>query len=81
MEEPRCRPTIIEADEAIIDFDQLRHPSMALRRDFVANDVKLGGNDEGTMLLTGPVSMNYSFSSTSSFFHSRIWLVNPRSFV
>ncbi|TIB87108.1 DNA mismatch repair protein Msh6 [Wallemia mellicola] len=54
MEEPRCRPTIIEADEAIIDFDQLRHPSMALRRDFVANDVKLGGNDEGTMLLTGP---------------------------
>lgn len=57
IEEPRCRPTIIESDEAILDFEQLRHPSMALRRDFVANDVKLGGDDsQSTMLLTGPVS-------------------------
>ncbi|TIB05884.1 hypothetical protein E3P96_00805 [Wallemia ichthyophaga] len=54
MEEPRCRPNIIESNEAVLEFEQLRHPSMALRRDFVANDVRLGGKDEGTMLLTGP---------------------------
>lgn len=58
MDEPKCRPQFVEADHAFVDFEELRHPSMCLRSDFIANDVKLGGppgeEQPRTVLLTGP---------------------------
>ena len=54
MDEPKCRPTFIDTPEAFIDFTELRHPSMCLRADFIANDVQLGGQAARQVLLTGP---------------------------
>lgn len=54
LDEPKCRPEFVEADQAFVDFEQLRHPSMCLRADFIANDVQLGGVQPRTILLTGP---------------------------
>jgi DNA mismatch repair protein MSH6 len=57
LDEPKCRPQFVESEQAFIDFEELRHPSMCLRSDFIPNDVKLGGEDDGTprtVLLTGP---------------------------
>ena len=51
---PNCRPTFVESPEAFIDFTELRHPSMCLRADFIANDVQLGGQAARQVLLTGP---------------------------
>jgi DNA mismatch repair protein MSH6 len=60
LDEPKCRPEFVNASQAFIDFQDLRHPSMCLRSDFIANDVQLGGGDKDgeplprTILLTGP---------------------------
>ncbi|EIW67861.1 hypothetical protein TREMEDRAFT_40008 [Tremella mesenterica DSM 1558] len=54
MDEPKCRPVFINSPEAFIDFTELRHPSMCLRADFIANDVRLGKSEPRTVLLTGP---------------------------
>jgi len=58
LDEPKCRPVFVESDHAFVEFEELRHPSMCLRSDFIANDVKLGsetGQDQArTVLLTGP---------------------------
>ncbi|KAK4686504.1 DNA mismatch repair protein MSH6, partial [Tremellales sp. Uapishka_1] len=54
LEEPKCRPEFIESSQAFVDFEELRHPSMCLRSDFIANDVQLGGEQPRTVLLTGP---------------------------
>ncbi|KAI0295767.1 muts domain V-domain-containing protein [Russula brevipes] len=53
--EPACRPQLVEGDVAWIDFEELRHPAMALRTksDFIPNDVKLGGKLGRIALLTG----------------------------
>ncbi|KAK4705468.1 DNA mismatch repair protein MSH6, partial [Phenoliferia sp. Uapishka_3] len=53
--EPSVRPEIIEADTAIIEFEELRHPCvLSASTDFIANDVGLGGEAEQMILLTGP---------------------------
>lgn len=54
LDKPSCRPEFIEADEALVDFEELRHPSVALKNTFIPNNVKLGGKAERIMLLTGP---------------------------
>lgn len=54
MDEPKCRPEFVESEQAFVDFGDLRHPSMCLQRDFIANDVQLGGDVARTTLLTGP---------------------------
>lgn len=54
LDEPKCRPTFVESDQAFVDFTDLRHPSMCLQRDFIANNVQLGGDVARTTLLTGP---------------------------
>ncbi|EJT46755.1 DNA mismatch repair-related protein [Trichosporon asahii var. asahii CBS 2479] len=54
LDAPKCRPTFVESDQAFIDFEDLRHPSMCLKRDFIANNVQLGGEVPRTTLLTGP---------------------------
>jgi DNA mismatch repair protein MSH6 len=53
--EPACRPQFVEGDVAWLDFEELRHPAMALRTksDFIPNDVKLGGTVGRIALLTG----------------------------
>lgn len=53
--EPSCRPEFVEnADQAFVDFKELRHPALVLQDDFIPNDVKLGGNVGRMVLLTGP---------------------------
>ena len=58
LDEPKCRPVFVESEQAFVDFEELRHPSMCLRSDFIANDVKLGSetnqDQARTVLLTGP---------------------------
>ncbi len=54
LDEPRCRPTIVDSEQAFLDFQQLRHPAMCLRSDFISNDVQLGGKVPRQALLTGP---------------------------
>lgn len=54
MGQPCCRPEFVQSDEAFIDFKQLRHPALSLKNDFIPNDVKLGGDSQKIVLLTGP---------------------------
>lgn len=52
--EPACRPEFVVRDDAILDFEELRHPAMCLRKeDFIPNDVKMGGEVGRVLLLTG----------------------------
>ena len=52
--EPVCRPEFVQRDDAVIEFEELRHPAMCLRRgDFIPNDVKMGGDVGRVVLLTG----------------------------
>ncbi|KAF9225721.1 DNA mismatch repair protein Msh6 [Gyrodon lividus] len=53
--EPSCRPEFVEGDAAFLEFEELRHPTLAdLRESFISNDVKLGGDVGRIVLLTGP---------------------------
>ncbi|TFK72470.1 DNA mismatch repair protein Msh6 [Pluteus cervinus] len=55
--EPSCRPEFVDADEAFVDFEELRHPTLCLStnlKSFIPNDVKLGGAVGKVNLLTGP---------------------------
>ncbi|KDR79956.1 hypothetical protein GALMADRAFT_242120 [Galerina marginata CBS 339.88] len=55
--EPTCRPDFVEGDKALLDFEELRHPTLCLStglKDFIPNDVKLGGDVGKIALLTGP---------------------------
>lgn len=56
---PSCRPEFVENahGSAFIDFEELRHPILCLNanlKNFIANDVKLGGDVGKVALLTGP---------------------------
>ncbi|KAG6810732.1 hypothetical protein H0H92_010562 [Tricholoma furcatifolium] len=54
--EPACRPEFVEGDSGLIDFENLRHPTLSLTssKPFIPNDVKLGGDVGKIVLLTGP---------------------------
>ncbi|GAA5849819.1 hypothetical protein JCM8547_000574 [Rhodosporidiobolus lusitaniae] len=53
--EPCVRPEIVESDQAILEFEELRHPCiLSASSDFIPNDVSLGGDNKNMMLLTGP---------------------------
>lgn len=64
MDEPKCRPQLVESPSAFVDFEELRHPSMCLRSDaFIPNNVQLGAPPAASgdpsssarqVLLTGP---------------------------
>lgn len=55
MGSPSCRPAIIRGTAAEIDFTGLRHPTMAMRTDFISNDVSLASQSKpSVILLTGP---------------------------
>lgn len=65
MGEPICRPEFVEGDAAWLDFEELRHPTLCLStslKDFIPNDVKLGGDVGKIALLTGG-SSSYSLIS------------------
>lgn len=52
--EPSCRPTFIEGDRSVVEFEELRHPCILPNvTDFIPNDVKLGGDVANINLLTG----------------------------
>lgn len=51
---PACRPEVVEAPTAFVDFEELRHPCV-LVDSFIPNDVTIGGDEaKTTILLTGP---------------------------
>lgn len=52
--EPSCRPTFVESERSVVEFEELRHPCMLPNvTDFIPNDVKLGGDAANIDLLTG----------------------------
>jgi DNA mismatch repair protein MSH6 len=52
--EPCSRPTFVEAERSVIEFEELRHPCMLNAvGDFIPNDVRLGGDEAKINLLTG----------------------------
>lgn len=52
--QPSCRPTFVEDDRTVIEFEELRHPCMLTTVDtFIPNDIKLGGSRPNIDLLTG----------------------------
>ena len=51
---PSCRPVFVDDERSIIEFEELRHPCMVTAvKDFIPNDVKLGGDSANIDLLTG----------------------------
>ena len=52
--QPSCRPTLVESERSVLEFEELRHPCMLPNvTDFIPNDVKLGGDAANINLLTG----------------------------
>jgi DNA mismatch repair protein MSH6 len=52
--EPSCRPTFVENERSVVEFEELRHPCILPNvTDFIPNDVKLGGDSANINLLTG----------------------------
>ncbi|CAE6470269.1 unnamed protein product [Rhizoctonia solani] len=54
---PSCRPEFVEdAGRAFVEFENLRHPALELnmKKDFIANTVRLGGQHPNVALITGP---------------------------
>lgn len=50
---PSCRPEFIESNTGELNFTELRHPCFTGTKDFIPNDVILGGNEPKFGLLTG----------------------------
>lgn len=48
-----CRPEFVESDHGFLEFKELRHPCFAGTKDFIPNDVCLGGDKPNFGLLTG----------------------------
>lgn len=58
--EPSCRPEFVQGDSALLDFKELRHPTLCLNttlKSFIPNDVQLGGDVSKVVLLTGQCSI------------------------
>jgi DNA mismatch repair protein MSH6 len=51
---PSCRPTFVDDERTVIEFEDLRHPCMINTvSDFIPNDINLGGTTANINLLTG----------------------------
>ncbi|EGW32474.1 mismatch repair ATPase MSH6 [Spathaspora passalidarum NRRL Y-27907] len=50
---PSCRPKFVDSDRGYINFQELRHPCFISTREFIPNDVMLGGDQPHFGLLTG----------------------------
>ncbi|KAL4763730.1 mismatch repair ATPase MSH6 [Aspergillus foveolatus] len=52
--EPSCRPTFVEDERSVLEFEELRHPCLISSvDDFIPNDIQLGGSGPNIDLLTG----------------------------
>ncbi|KAK8064352.1 hypothetical protein PG994_006990 [Apiospora phragmitis] len=52
--EPSCRPTFVDEERSVVEFEELRHPCMLNTvDDFIPNDINLGGDSAKINLLTG----------------------------
>ncbi|KAL6238884.1 hypothetical protein BDW75DRAFT_189521 [Aspergillus navahoensis] len=52
--EPSCRPTFVEDERSVLEFEELRHPCLLSSvDDFIPNDIELGGSAPNINLLTG----------------------------
>jgi DNA mismatch repair protein MSH6 len=52
--QPCCRPTFVDSERSVIEFEELRHPCVLPNvTDFIPNDVNLGGDSSSINLLTG----------------------------
>ncbi|KAI8377990.1 muts domain V-domain-containing protein [Radiomyces spectabilis] len=54
--EPACRPQVLEQEESVMEFEELRHPCVVpgVATDFIPNDTRLGGQEPSIIVLTGP---------------------------
>lgn len=50
---PSCRPKFMESESGFVDFKELRHPCFVGTKDFIPNDISLGGSNPNIGLLTG----------------------------
>ncbi|PYH78425.1 DNA mismatch repair protein Msh6 [Aspergillus uvarum CBS 121591] len=51
---PSCRPTFVNDERSVLEFEELRHPCLLSSvDDFIPNDVRLGGPRPNIDLLTG----------------------------
>ncbi|KAI3405668.2 MSH6 [Candida oxycetoniae] len=50
---PSCRPEFIESEYGHIQFKELRHPCFTGAKEFIPNDIQLGGDEPRFGLLTG----------------------------
>jgi DNA mismatch repair protein MSH6 len=55
MGKPACRPSWIEGEHAFFEFEGLRNPCLLglTQRDFVQNDIRVGGKHADILFLTG----------------------------
>lgn len=52
--QPSCRPTFVEDERSVLEFEELRHPCLLSSvEDFIPNDIQLGGKQANIDLLTG----------------------------
>nr|DBA11343.1 TPA_inf: MSH6 [Sporisorium graminicola] len=52
--EPSCRPELVEHETALLEFEELRHPCIAGDNvEFIPNDIRLGGESDEVVILTG----------------------------
>jgi len=52
--EPSCRPEFVTGSRSVLDFEELRHPTMLTSvTDFIPNTISLGGASPNIDLLTG----------------------------
>ncbi|KAI9359283.1 putative DNA mismatch repair protein Msh6 [Zopfochytrium polystomum] len=55
LDTPICRPKFVSADKNFLQIKNIRHPCVSEPgKDFIPNDVSLGGDDSNMILLTGP---------------------------
>ena len=69
--EPSCRPVFLENEDTMMDFKELRHPTLCLStnlKSFIPNDVKMGGDVGKVILLTGRLSAVFRHVSADSLF-------------
>lgn len=69
MNEPTCRPEFVDSETAVIDFNELRHPCLAnasTTTDFIANDIRLGGETEEDPTVTILTGGNMAGKSTTA---------------
>lgn len=69
--DPSCRPKFMEDCNSMIEFKELRHPTLCLSttlQNFIPNDIKMGGEVGKVILLTGDF-FSISFRNNANLTH------------